>query len=324
MLCFLTDKIGWPWQLGTQYFVKIKDDWHMKKWYRLAGAGICWGWVLPILGFPFKDDQDSSKNARAWRAIVARWGGPTSYSLNVCPLCVAWDFPILPCAPPLYLEFVLGYLHFILFSKGPHPPWQQTRILKTSAWLQSSSVCFSDARDIWATFGLFLACYFERWWTVRPGLMPYCCATRSPGACQERCLPIRQTRQESESIGLGTRTAHGLLPMHSRVYRDQRCPTIHCSVDRTTVDTWSQNVLKMWYVKWQIGTTRPDTNCQRTSKFLLDESRSKRQSKKRSRGKSSRQSDARSSVGPEEPPVLWSEMMYTQCMIHICICILII
>ena len=39
-----------------------------------------------------RQDQPRKKNARAWRAIVARWGGPTSYSLGVCPLCVAWIF----------------------------------------------------------------------------------------------------------------------------------------------------------------------------------------------------------------------------------------
>ena len=42
-------------EVGDSIFCKDQDECHMKKWYRLAGAGICWGWVLPILGFPFKD-----------------------------------------------------------------------------------------------------------------------------------------------------------------------------------------------------------------------------------------------------------------------------
>ena len=54
MLCFLTDKIVWPWQLGTQYFVKIKDDWHMKNDIALRVLGYVEAGSCQFWGFPSK------------------------------------------------------------------------------------------------------------------------------------------------------------------------------------------------------------------------------------------------------------------------------
>ena len=102
----------------------------------------------------------------------------------------------------------------------------------------------SNARDVhlWPSFGLFL------WpvWTVRPGLMMKGCAALL--ARQELVKKMFANPPDTPGIRVHcNRMEHACLcmPMHSRLYRDdQRCTTIHCSVDRTTVNTWSEHVFK--------------------------------------------------------------------------------
>lgn len=102
----------------------------------------------------------------------------------------------------------------------------------------------SNARDVhsWPIFGLFL------WpvWTVRPGLMMKGCAALL--ARQELVKKMFANPPDTPGIRVHwNRMEHACLcmPMHSRPYRDdQRCTTIHCSADRTTVNTWSKHVFK--------------------------------------------------------------------------------
>ena len=76
-----------------------------------------------LLAYYLRTTRSTKKNARAWRAIVANLGEGRRHSLLMfVSIVCCLDFPILPYALPCYLEFVLGYLHFILFSKGPYPP----------------------------------------------------------------------------------------------------------------------------------------------------------------------------------------------------------
>ena len=115
--------------LGAFYFLRVPA--HKLNWQRQHDGKDAQLWTLRDLDW--LGYHGASEPTWNWNIAQSETGVRPNLLITPgfyfpkCSGCL--DFPVLPYALPFCLELVLGDLHCILFSKGHHPPWQNTRVV---------------------------------------------------------------------------------------------------------------------------------------------------------------------------------------------------